>query len=58
MSFVVHWPFILQQSFFDELAEALNMDPVQLRLDLLKNVKDGEDKSIDYWVHAVRMLPP
>jgi isoquinoline 1-oxidoreductase beta subunit len=37
-----------EQSFFDELAEALSMDPVQLRLDLLKNVKDGEDKSIDY----------
>jgi len=37
-----------EQSFFDELAEELNIDPVQLRLDLLKNVKDGEDKSIDY----------
>jgi isoquinoline 1-oxidoreductase beta subunit len=37
-----------EQSFFDELAETLSMDPVQLRLDLLKNVKDGEDTSIDY----------
>ena len=37
-----------EQSFFDELAGELNIDPVQLRLDLLKNVKDGEDTSIDY----------
>ncbi len=37
-----------EQSFFDEIAEELSVDPVQLRLDLLKNVKDGEDKSIDY----------
>ncbi len=37
-----------EQSFFDELAEELSIDPVQLRLDLLKNVKDGEDKSIEY----------
>jgi len=37
-----------EQSFFDELAEELSIDPIQLRLDLLKNVKDGEDESIDY----------
>jgi isoquinoline 1-oxidoreductase beta subunit len=37
-----------EQSFFDELATELNIDPVQLRLDLLKNVTDGEDKSIEY----------
>ncbi|WP_431158119.1 molybdopterin cofactor-binding domain-containing protein [Winogradskyella poriferorum] len=37
-----------EQSFFDELAEELEKDPVQLRLDLLKNVKDGEDQSIEY----------
>lgn len=37
-----------EQSFFDEIALALNIDPVQLRLDLLKNVKEGEDKSIEY----------
>ena len=37
-----------EQSFFDELATVLDVDQVQLRLDLLKNVKDGEDKSIDY----------
>jgi isoquinoline 1-oxidoreductase beta subunit len=37
-----------EQSFLDELAGELSIDPVQLRLDLLKNVKDGEDTSIDY----------
>ncbi|WP_411895520.1 molybdopterin cofactor-binding domain-containing protein [Winogradskyella sp. A2] len=37
-----------EQSFFDEIADAVNKDPVQLRLDLLQNVKDGEDKSIEY----------
>ncbi|WP_299273320.1 molybdopterin cofactor-binding domain-containing protein [uncultured Psychroserpens sp.] len=37
-----------EQSFFDELAELLETDPVQLRLDLLKNVKDGEDPNIQY----------
>ena len=37
-----------EQSFFDELADELKTDPVQLRLDLLKNVKDGEDPNIQY----------
>jgi isoquinoline 1-oxidoreductase beta subunit len=37
-----------EQSFFDELAEALSVDPVQLRLNLLKNVEDGKDPSIEY----------
>ncbi|MCK8480462.1 xanthine dehydrogenase family protein molybdopterin-binding subunit [Psychroserpens algicola] len=37
-----------EQSFFDELAELLETDPIQLRLDLLKNVKDGEDPNIQY----------
>ena len=37
-----------EQSFFDELAELLEIDPVQLRLDLLKNVTDGEDPNIQY----------
>jgi isoquinoline 1-oxidoreductase beta subunit len=37
-----------EQSFFDELADELDLDPVQLRLDLLKNVKDGEDSNIQY----------
>ena len=37
-----------EQSFFDELSKALNIDAVQLRLDLLKNVEDGKDSSIEY----------
>jgi isoquinoline 1-oxidoreductase beta subunit len=37
-----------EQSFFDELADELNIDPVQLRLDLLSKVEDGKDSSIEY----------
>ncbi len=37
-----------EQRFFDELAALVKKDPVQLRLDLLKNVKDGEDPKIEY----------
>jgi isoquinoline 1-oxidoreductase beta subunit len=37
-----------EQSFFDELASALNMDAIQLRLDLLQNVKGTTDKRIQY----------
>lgn len=37
-----------EQSFFDELAAELNQDPIQLRLDLLENVKNTEDKRIEY----------
>ncbi|MFK8059537.1 MAG: molybdopterin cofactor-binding domain-containing protein [Polaribacter sp.] len=37
-----------EQSFFDELATALNIDTIQLRLDLLQNVKNTDDKSIQY----------
>ncbi len=37
-----------EQSFLDEIAEHLEVDPAQLRLDLLKNVKDGEDERIQY----------
>ncbi|MBC2846236.1 xanthine dehydrogenase family protein molybdopterin-binding subunit [Winogradskyella flava] len=43
-----------EQSFFDELAEELNVDAVQLRLDLLSNVEDGKDPSIEY--SAKRMI--
>jgi isoquinoline 1-oxidoreductase beta subunit len=37
-----------EQSFFDELATELNIDPIKLRLDLLQNVKNTDDKSIEY----------
>ncbi len=37
-----------EQSFFDELAEVLNVDKVQLRLDLLQKVKGTTDKRIQY----------
>lgn len=43
-----------EQSFFDELATELNIDPIQLRLDLLANVEDGKDPSIEY--SAKRMI--
>lgn len=37
-----------EQSFFDELALELNIDTIQLRLDLLQNVKGTKDKRIQY----------
>jgi isoquinoline 1-oxidoreductase beta subunit len=37
-----------EQSFFDEIATALNIDTIQLRLDLLQNVKNTTDKRIQY----------
>ena len=37
-----------EQSFFDELATELNVDAIQLRLDLLQNVKKSTDKKIEY----------
>ena len=37
-----------EQSFFDELASELNIDTIQLRLDLLQNVKGSTDKRIQY----------
>ncbi|WP_442266875.1 molybdopterin cofactor-binding domain-containing protein [Tenacibaculum sp. ZS6-P6] len=37
-----------EQTFFDELAEELKKDPVELRLELLQNVKDSTDKKIEY----------
>jgi len=37
-----------EQSFFDEIAEKLNLDPVQMRLDLLEKVKGVEDEKIEY----------
>lgn len=37
-----------EQSFFDELAEKLNIDPVKMRLDLLQNVKGNTDELIQY----------
>lgn len=37
-----------EQSFFDELAEVMEIDPVKLRLDLLQNVKGTTDENIQY----------
>ena len=37
-----------EQTFFDELAEKLNVDNIQLRLDLLENVKGTTDERIQY----------
>ncbi|SEK32696.1 isoquinoline 1-oxidoreductase, beta subunit [Aquimarina amphilecti] len=37
-----------EQSFFDELAEVMEVDNIQLRLDLLQNVKGNNDERIQY----------
>ncbi len=37
-----------EQTFFDELAEELKKDPVELRLELLQNVKGSTDEKIEY----------
>lgn len=37
-----------EQSFFDELAEELNIDRIQMRLDLLEKVKGTTDDRIQY----------
>lgn len=37
-----------EQSFFDELADELNLDRVQMRLDLLQKVKGTTDEKIQY----------
>ena len=37
-----------EQSFFDEVAEILGQDAVQMRLDLLDNVDEGADERIQY----------
>ncbi len=37
-----------EQSFFDELAQELGQDAVQMRIDLLQNVKGTTDERIEY----------
>ncbi|NJB35631.1 xanthine dehydrogenase family protein molybdopterin-binding subunit [Croceivirga sp. JEA036] len=37
-----------EQSFFDELAETINVDKIQMRLDLLKKVDADADERIEY----------
>ncbi len=37
-----------EQSFFDDLAELMEVDNIQLRLDLLQNVKGHKDERIQY----------
>ncbi len=37
-----------EQTFFDELSEELNIDPVELRLRLLENAKEHLDDKIEY----------
>ncbi len=37
-----------EQSFFDELAEVMEVDKVRLRLDLLEKAKDNKDKRMQY----------
>ncbi|WP_299683306.1 xanthine dehydrogenase family protein molybdopterin-binding subunit [uncultured Tenacibaculum sp.] len=37
-----------EQTFFDEIAEELKKDPVELRLELLQNVKSSTDEKIEY----------
>ncbi|WP_159020071.1 xanthine dehydrogenase family protein molybdopterin-binding subunit [Algibacter sp. L3A6] len=37
-----------EQSFFDELAEELGIDRVQMHMDLLDNVKNNPDANIEY----------
>lgn len=37
-----------EQSFFDEIAETLEIDPVQMRLDMLQEVKGTTDERIQY----------
>lgn len=37
-----------EQSFLDEVAEELNQDPIQLRLDLLQEAKKNKDRRMEY----------
>lgn len=39
---------VAEQSFFDELAQELNVDPIQLRLDLIDKAKGHQDERIKY----------
>lgn len=39
---------VAEQSFFDELADAMGVDAVQLRLDILEKAKNNSNANIDY----------
>jgi isoquinoline 1-oxidoreductase beta subunit len=43
-----HFLGFAEQSFFDELAQKLDIDPVQLRLNLLEKAKANQDERMEY----------
>ena len=43
-----HFLAIAEQTFFDELAEEIAVDPIELRMQMLDNVKGTDDERIQY----------